>query len=119
MNLYQIYHNPRCSKSRAALSWLHERGITPQVIDYLNEPMSISILHDLLTKLGLKVRDILRENEPEYSTLRLADPKKTDPELIAAIVAQPILLQRPIVVYGNRAVVARPTEKLADLKSIQ
>jgi len=115
MKQYQIYHNPRCSKSRAAISWLNERGITPQVIDYLNEPLSAPAIQDLLMKLGLTARDILRDNEAEYTTLQLNDSQKTESELIAAIVAHPILLQRPIVVRDNRAVVARPTEKLTEL----
>ena len=115
MNPVCLYHNPRCSKSRAALAWLTDHGITPQVIDYLQEPLTTPVLEDLLTKLGLEVRDILRDNEDEFAALQLADPQKTRRELIAAIVAHPILLQRPIVVCGNRAVVARPTEKLADL----
>ena len=119
MNQYQIYHNPQCSKSRAALSWLNERGITPQVIEYLNEPLSAPVIRDLLMKLGLKARDILRDSEAEYATLRLGDSQKKESEIIAAIVAHPILLQRPIVVRDHRAVVARPTEKLTELLSVR
>ena len=115
MKQFSIYHNPRCSKSRAALAWLTAQGITPQIIDYLHEPMTAAGIEELLAKLSLNVRDILRDSEPEYATLQLADPAKTTRELIAAIVAHPQLLQRPIVVCGNRAVVARPTEKLAEL----
>ena len=103
---FSIYHNPRCSKSRAALAWLQEQGI---------EPLTAPAIEELLTKLGLGVRDILRDSEDEFTTLQLADPKKTNRELIAALVDHPVLLQRPIVVCGNRAVVARPTEKLAEL----
>ena len=112
---FSIYHNPRCSKSRAALAWLNAQGIEPQVIDYLTEPLTTQAIEELLAKLGLGVREILRDNEVEFATLQLADPKKTPRELIAAIVGHPVLLQRPIVVCGNRAVVARPTEKLAEL----
>jgi len=115
MNKFCIYHNPRCSKSRAALAWLNERGVEPQVIDYLTAPLTAHAIEELLAKLGLGAQDILRNNEPEFATLQLADPKKSRHELIAAIVAHPILLQRPIVVNGNRAVIARPTEKLAEL----
>lgn len=115
MNQYQIYHNFRCSKSRAALSWLNERGIKPQVIEYLKEPLTAPAIQDLLIKLGLGARDILRDSEAEYTTLRLSDSQKTESEIIAAIVAHPILLQRPIVVRDNRAIVARPTEKLTEL----
>jgi len=115
MKTYSLYHNPHCSKSRAALAWLHEHGIEPQVIEYLQEPLLVSTIEELLNKLGVGVREILRDNETEYAELQLADPQKTTPELIAAIIAHPILLQRPIAVCGNRAVIARPTEKLGEL----
>ena len=115
MNPVCIYHNPRCSKSRAALAWLTEHGFAPQIIDYLKEPLTAAAIAELLTKLRLDVREILRDNEDEFAALQLADPQKTRHELIAAIVAHPVLLQRPIVVCGNRAVVARPTEKLSEL----
>ena len=115
MNKFCIYHNPRCSKSRAALAWLHERGIEPQVIEYLKVPPTAQAIAELLAKLSLGVRDILRDNEEEFAALGLADPTKTQQELIAAVVDHPILLQRPIVAHGNRAVVARPVEKLAGL----
>ena len=115
MNKYYIYHNPRCSKSRAALAWLNERGIAPQIIDYLHDPLSVDAIEELLAKLRLDVADILRDTEPEFAALQLADPTKTRRDRIAAIVEHPILLQRPIVVCGNRAVVARPTETLAKL----
>ena len=114
-NRFYIYHNPHCSKSRAALAWLHERRIEPQVVEYLKVPLTAQVIEELLAKLGLQVRDIMRNNEAEYATLQLDDPKKTNRELITAIVEHPILLQRPIVVCGNRAVIARPTEKLAEL----
>ena len=115
MNKFCIFHNPRCSKSRAALVWLNGHGIDPQVIEYLKKPLTAQDVEELLTKLDLEVQDILRDNEAEYATLQLDDPTKTRRERIAAIVDHPILLQRPIVVCGNRAVMARPTEKLAEL----
>ncbi|MEI8316081.1 MAG: arsenate reductase (glutaredoxin) [Verrucomicrobiota bacterium] len=115
MNDFCIYHNPRCSKSRAALLWLNEHGVEPQVIEYLKESLTAQTIEELLAKLGLGVRDILRDSEAEFGALHLADQTKTSRELILAIVDHPILLQRPIVVTGNRAVIARPTEKLAEL----
>ena len=115
---FSIYHNPHCSKSRAALAWLQAHGIEPQVIDYLQAPLSVQTIEELLTKLGLGVHEILRDNEEEFAALQLADPQKTEADLIAAIVAHPILLQRPIVVAGNRAVIARPTEKIAELLEV-
>ncbi len=118
MKYFSIYHNPNCSKSRAALAWLQAQGIEPQVINYLQEPLSVQAIEALLTKLGLGVREILRDTEEEFITLQLADPQKTKAELITAIVTHPILLQRPIVAAGNRAVIARPTEKIATLLEI-
>ena len=110
-NAFVIYHNPRCSKSRKALEILRQHGIAPLVIDYLKTPLDAQTLQSL----GLPARAILRDNEDEYVALNLADPNKTDAELFAAIAQCPILLQRPIVVAGKRAVVARPPERVNEL----
>ncbi len=110
-----LYHNPRCSKSRAALEILRKRGVEPAIVEYLKTPPTAAELRDLLAKLGLRPRDVLRDGEPEYDRLRLADPARTDPELIGAIAAHPILLQRPIAVRGSRAIVGRPPERVAEL----
>jgi arsenate reductase len=112
---FLIYHNPRCSKSRAALQLLRDRGIQPQTVEYLQAPPDAKTLTALLQKLGLRPRDIIRDGEEEYAKLKLDDPKLSDDELVAAIVKHPILLQRPIVVRGDRAVVGRPPEKVAEL----
>ena len=108
---YVIYHNPRCSKSRQALALLRARGIEPRVIEYLKTPPNL----DTLRSFGLPARALLRDSENEYAALHLADPGKSDADLFAAIVQHPILLQRPIVVHGQRTVVARPPEKVNDL----
>lgn len=108
---YVIYHNPRCSKSRQALELLRQRGIEPRIIEYLKSPPDLNTLRSF----GLPVREILRDNEAEYTALGLADPGKTDAELLAAIVKHPILLQRPIVFHAGRAIVARPPEKVNEL----
>jgi arsenate reductase len=115
MSEFVIYHNPRCSKSRQALEILSEHGIKPRAVEYLKTPPDAKTLKDLLKTLGLKPRDILRDGEDEYKQLNLADPKWSDDELIAAIVKHPILLQRPIVVRGDRAVVGRPPERVKEL----
>lgn len=107
---FVIYHNPRCSKSRATLKILQEAGIEPHVVEYLKTPLDAKTIRELLIKLGMSPRDLLRDGEDEFSELGLGDPKKTDDELIAAIVKHPILLQRPIVVRGERAVIGRPPE---------
>ncbi|MCX6967984.1 MAG: arsenate reductase (glutaredoxin) [Verrucomicrobia bacterium] len=110
-NACVIYHNPRCSKSRKALEILRQHGHTPRVIEYLKTPPDV----EALRALGLPAREILRDNEDAYAALNLADPSKTDAELFAAIVAHPILLQRPIVIVGKRAMVARSPESLNEL----
>lgn len=108
---YVIYHNPRCSKSRQALELLRQRGIEPRIIEYLKTPPDLKTLRSL----GLPARELLRDNEDDYVALDLANPGKTEAELLSAIVKHPVLLQRPIVVHGTRAIVARPPEKVNDL----
>lgn len=103
-----IYHNPRCSKSRQALEILRQHGEEPTVIEYLKTPLDV----ETLRSFALPAREIIRDNEDEYAALNLADPSKTDAELFAAIAQHPILLQRPIVIVGKRAVVARPPERV-------
>lgn len=105
-----VYHNLRCSKSRAALKYLADKGVQPRVIEYLKTPPSKAELEELLRKLGRDVREILRDGEDEYTQLALHNPHMTRDELVNAIVQHPILLQRPIVVRGERAVIARPAE---------
>jgi arsenate reductase (glutaredoxin) len=107
-----IYHNPRCTKSRETLALLKERGIEPRIIEYLKAPPSALELRGLTKKLGLKPRDIIRNNETRYVELGLKDRKVSDDELLALISANPILLQRPIVVSGNKAAIGRPSENV-------
>jgi arsenate reductase (glutaredoxin) len=110
-----IYHNPRCSKSRQALELIRKKGIEPHVIEYLKNPPDLKALQSMVQKLGGNVREILREGEEEFQTLHLADSSKNEEELFQAIVKHPILLQRPIVVSGDKAVVARPPELVEGL----
>lgn len=112
---YILYHNPRCSKSRQALQLLRDHGIEPTIIEYLQTPLNAAELTALLKKLKLSARDILRDGESEFTQHNLADPAKSERELIDAIVAHPILLQRPIVEHGTQAVVGRPTENILNL----
>jgi arsenate reductase len=111
----QIYHNPRCSKSRQALELLRGRGVEPEVIEYLKMPPDEATLARLLGQLGIGPRDLLRSKEPEYKALGLADPGLDDAALIRAMVRHPKLIERPIVVQGRRAVLGRPPEKVLDL----
>jgi arsenate reductase len=109
-----IYHNPRCSKSRAALALLRERGIEPTVIEYLRTPPDERTLVDLLDRLGLPASAILRRKEEAFR-LAHADRALSDQELIAVLVAHPELLERPIVRCGSRAVIARPPERVLEI----
>jgi arsenate reductase (glutaredoxin) len=106
----RIYHNARCSKSRATLALLEERGLVPEVINYLDTPPTATELADLLAKLGMGPRQLLRTGEPEYAELGLADPDLGDAAIIAAMVVHPKLIERPIVVANGKAALGRPPE---------
>ena len=107
-----IYHNPRCSKSRQTLALLEERGIAPRVVDYLKTPPSAAELKTILKQLGLRPRDLMRKGEPLYAELGLKDRDLDDDALIALMVANPILIERPIVVSGGKAAIGRPPESV-------
>jgi len=112
-----IYHNPRCSKSRATLDLLIGRGLKPRVVNYLDTPPKAAEIGRLLDLLDAEPRDVIRKDEPEYAELKLANPALTRKQLIAAIAAHPRLLQRPIVVANGKAAIGRPPEAvLAILK---
>lgn len=110
-----LYHNPRCSKSRGALELLEARGVQPNVVRYLETPPSASELKSLLGKLGIPARDLLRSGEDEYKTLGLSDTSLSEAQLIDAMVKHPKLIERPILIAGDKAVVGRPPEKLLEL----
>ena len=110
-----IYHNPRCSKSRQTLALIRDRGVEPEIVEYLKSPLDGEALRDLLRVLGMTARDLVRTGEAPYRELGLGDPAVTEDELIAAIAANPILMQRPVVRRGGRAVVGRPPERVAEL----
>lgn len=110
-----IYHNPRCSKSRQTLDLLEQHGLTPTVINYLQQPPSADELQELLSLLGLSARELMRKGESEYQALALDQAERSEAELIAAMVAHPILIERPIVIYGNKAVIGRPPERVLEL----
>lgn len=110
-----IYHNPRCSKSRQTLQLLQENGVEPEVVLYLETPPDAAALQQLLTKLGIGARDLLRKGEQEYKDNNLKNPDLSDAQLIAAMAAHPRLIERPIVVKGERAVLGRPPENVLSL----
>lgn len=110
-----IYHNPRCSKSRETLDLLQEKDLQPEVVLYLETPPDQKRLKQILKALGLTARDIMRTKEEEYSNLGLADESLSESALIDAIVSHPRLLERPIVVVGDRAAIGRPPEAVLSL----
>ena len=108
-----IYHNNRCSKSRDTLALLQQRGIEPGIVTYLDTPPDAATLRGLLKKLGLAdARALMRKGEAEYKDLNLADPALSQDALIAAMVAHPKLIERPIVVNGDKAAIGRPPENV-------
>ena len=110
-----IYHNPRCSKSRQALALLNERGIRPRVVRYLETPPDAQAIAGLLSKLGLEPRDLMRKREAPYAALGLAAQSLSRDELIQALADHPALIERPILVAGERAVIGRPPEKALEI----
>ncbi|EWC41840.1 arsenate reductase (glutaredoxin) [Pseudomonas stutzeri] len=110
-----LYHNPRCSKSRGALELLEARGLTPEIVRYLETPPSAHELEGLLGKLGLTARQLLRTGEDEYKSLDLANPELSEAELIDAMVQHPRLIERPILIAGDKAIVGRPPEKVLEI----
>ena len=111
----RIYHNPRCSKSRATLALLQQRGVEPEVVEYLKTPPDRETLTALLRQLGIGPRELLRKGEAEYRELNLSDPALSDDALIAAMVEHPKLIERPIVVAGGQARVGRPPERVLEI----
>ena len=110
-----IYHNPRCSKSRQTLALLEEQGISPDIVRYLDTPPDATAIGRLLDMLGLEPRDLMRKRETPYSELGLADESITRADLIQAMADNPILIERPIVVSGDRAAIGRPPESVLDI----
>lgn len=110
----RIYHNPRCSKSRQALQLLQNAGAELEIVEYLKAPLDADGLADLLRRLGMRGADLLRKGQAEYKDLGL-NADVSDAQAIAAMVQHPILMERPVVVAGPRALVARPPERALEL----
>ena len=108
-----IYHNPRCSKSRQTLALLQEHGVTPAVVEYLKDPPTAAELKRILALLGIGPRDLLRKKEAREAGLN--DPALSDDALIAGMVANPIVIERHIVVSGDRARLGRPPESVLEI----
>ncbi|HIC7646208.1 TPA: arsenate reductase (glutaredoxin) [Serratia liquefaciens] len=111
-----IYHNPRCSKSRETLALLEQHGVTPDVVLYLETPPSVDQLKKLLKELGFNsARELMRKKEDLYKALKLADESLSETQLLQAMVDNPKLIERPIVVKGTQARIGRPPEQVLEI----
>jgi arsenate reductase len=115
MSNVEVWHNPRCSKSRTALELLKSRGIEPHVVLYLDEPPGVKRLEEVLRLLGLEPRELMRKGEAPYRELGLDAPALERGALVRALAEHPILIERPIVISNGRAVVARPPERALEV----
>jgi arsenate reductase len=109
-----IYHNPKCSKSRQALALLEGRGLTPRIVRYLENPPTAAELVEIVRKLGIRPEQLVRKGEDVYQA-KFAGRTLSDDQWIAAMVENPILIERPIVVAATRAVIGRPPEQVSAL----
>lgn len=110
-----IYHNPRCSKSRQTLALLQDQSIEPEIIEYLNSPPDAATLKKILAMLGLSARELMRTKEAAYKEQGLNNDDLTEDQLITAMVSNPILIERPIVLTNNKAAIGRPPEQVLEI----
>ena len=110
-----IYHNPKCSTSRSVLVMIRERGVEPVVIEYLKTPPTRELLQQLIAAMGIKASALVRRKEAQYAALGLDDPQMTEDGILDAMVANPILIERPIVVAPKGVRVCRPKESVLDI----
>ncbi len=111
----EIFHNPRCSKSRQTLQLLQEQGVEPEVVEYLKTPPDKATLKRILKMLGLGPRELIRTKEKEYKEQGLDDPDLSQEQLIDAMIATPKLIERPIVIKNGKAAIGRPPEKVLEI----
>jgi arsenate reductase (glutaredoxin) len=111
----KIYHNPRCSKSRQTLALIRDAGIDPEVVEYLDNPPSVSELDRILNLLDLEPHDLMRTKEAVYKELGLANRELSRDEAIQLLVEHPKLIERPIVTKGNQAIIGRPPENVNEI----
>ena len=114
-----IYHNPDCGTSRNTLAMIRNAGIEPHVVEYLKTPPSRTMLTQLIARMDISVRDLLREKGTPFQELGLGDPKLSDEQLLDTMMAHPILMNRPIVVTPNGVRLCRPSELVLDLLPVQ
>jgi arsenate reductase len=110
-----LYHNPRCSKSRQTLQLLQEKGLEPEIVEYLKTPPDAATLERILDMLGMQPRELMRKKEDEYAELGLDDPSLSRGQLIQAMVEHPRLIERPILVKDGKAAIGRPPEQVLEL----
>lgn len=110
-----IYHNPRCSKSRQTLQLLKDRGIEPEIIEYLKTPPDRKKLQEILKLLGMNPRDLMRTKESIYREARLDDNSLSDDQLLNAMIEHPVLMERPVVLANGKAALGRPPEQVLDI----
>ena len=110
-----IYHNPACATSRKVLGMIRDAGVAPRIVEYLKTPPSRAELLDLLRRMGAKPRDVLRRRGTPYDELGLGDPARTDAALIEAILAHPVLLERPVVAGPRGVRLCRPPERVHEV----
>ena len=110
-----IFHHPRCSKSRQALELLEQRGTEIDIVRYLETPPDAATLVDLLERLGLSARELMRKGEDPYKELNLDNPELSEAQLVQAMVDYPKLIERPIVIHDGKAVIGRPPERVLEL----
>jgi len=110
-----IYHNPRCSKSRQTLRLLQSKGFQPKVVEYLKNPPTTQELDQILTQLKMEPQEIIRTKEEVYAKLGLKNKNLSRMEWIEILVKNPVLIERPIVVNGNKAAIGRPSEKVLEI----
>ncbi len=110
-----ILHNPRCSKSRQTLDLIKQKGIEPQIVEYLKNPPTVAELQEIIGKLGLSAKDIIRTKESEYKELNISADDVSESELLAILHKTPKLIERPIVINGNKATIGRPPENVLDI----
>lgn len=111
----RVFHNPKCSKCRLTMGILDDNGVDTTIVEYLKTPPNTAELSEILDLLGLEPRELMRRHEAPYKDNNLGDPDLTREQLIQAMIDNPILIERPIVINGDKATIGRPPEKVLDI----
>jgi len=118
MSSTTLYHNPRCSKSRQTLQLLQDNGIEPTIVEYLKNPLSAQVIKDILAKLGISAHQLMRVKEAQYKELKIKESDFNEQQLIDILVQTPKLIERPIFVNGDKAVIGRPPENVLNILTV-